>query len=503
MQYGKLHTLTTPPGNTFVPIFDDQPGVTLNDLFHRTGFGIKVRFLLALTLIAILPSIVLVLVLGDPTGNEQQATLGTVLFTQAQAQAQAINQTLAERQTRVTSLAQAGQAEQVSVLKAAQISDQASLAWLVINSNGFIFAAGDQRQTPANSTLASAHLVANPSALLQFVQSAATATDTSSQMPDLGTTATSKQIWIAFAAPIPTGQGRVLLAIFALPKLLNNLIAQPGKIKGSTGILLDQNEQVAAEAGTLAPGRKILETAPISIAGLPSNITTPTTIAADPLTGRTDLALGINVPALSGQYIVLVDHNTTLIASNRYLFTGRNTPLLLLGIFVMVVLVATWIALPIVRPIRRATRVIETTTADVRKLARDAKIIAEDQMMGTTILTGASKRLSSRRLTLIRDTTLIARVCQEALPRLQLIRHRLQETRDVQALEELGVLYQGLQQIHSTAAAIADELGQDTSLGQLDKAMVGAREIAKQFEATGKQLEAETEHLETAARSLI
>ena len=198
--------------------------------------------------------------------------------------------------------------------------------------------------------------------------------------------------------------------------------------------------------------------------------------------------------------LVLVLGSST---SNRYLFTGRNAPLLLLGVFVMVVLVATWIALPIIRPIRRATRVIETTTEDVRKLARDAKVIADDHMMGTTILTGASKRLSGRRQVLIRDTTLIARVCQDALPRLQMIHRKLQETRDTQALEELGALYQSFQQIYNTATTLADGLGKDTSLDQLDQAMVGAREIAKQFEAAGKQLEKETEQLETAARSLI
>jgi len=201
--------------------------------------------------------------------------------------------------------------------------------------------------------------------------------------------------------------------------------------------------------------------------------------------------------------LVLVLGNPTFIANNRDLFAGRNTLLLLLGIFVAVVLVATWMALPIVRPIRRATRVIETTTEDVRKLARDARVIAEDHTMGTTILTGASKRLSGRRQTLIRDTTLIARTCQDALPHLQLLHKRLQETRDKQAIEELSMLYRSLQQIHQTATTIADGFIKDTALDQLDQAMLGAREIAKQFEAAGKQLEKETEHLETAARSLI
>src|SRR6185437_11730104 len=198
MHYGKSQTAATPSDETSVPIFDDQPGVTLSDLFHRTGLGIKMRFLLALTLIAILPSILLVLVLGDPTGSEQQATLGAVLFTQAQVQAQALNQVIAERQARVTSLAQSGMAEQVTTLEAAQASDTASLAWLVVNSNGVIFAAGDHQQNLVKRTLATSKLVSSPSALLPFIQSAATATNTASQIPALGANTGSQQVWIAF-----------------------------------------------------------------------------------------------------------------------------------------------------------------------------------------------------------------------------------------------------------------------------------------------------------------
>ncbi|HEX7737518.1 MAG TPA: hypothetical protein VF458_21905 [Ktedonobacteraceae bacterium] len=189
--------------------------------------------------------------------------------------------------------------------------------------------------------------------------------------------------------------------------------------------------------------------------------------------------------------------------SGQHVSLGRNTPLLLLGIFVLVVLVATWIALPIIRPIRRATRVIESTTADVRKLAHNAKIIAEDHTVGTTILSSASKRLSSRRRMLIRNTTQIARTCQDTLPVLQDLHYRLQGTRDPQTLEELKALYQSFQAIHSIASTTADELGKDIFLDQLDQAMVGAREIAQQFEDAGKQLEQETARLELAAQSLI
>jgi hypothetical protein len=201
--------------------------------------------------------------------------------------------------------------------------------------------------------------------------------------------------------------------------------------------------------------------------------------------------------------LILVSGNPTPASGNHDLFAGRNTPLLMLGIFVVVVLVATWMALPIVRPIRRATRAIETTTEDVRKLARDAKVIAADHTTGTIILIGASKRLAGRRQTLIRDAMLIAHTSQDTLPHLQRLHKQLQESQDKRSVEELSVLYQSLQQIYNTATAIADGFTRDTTLDQLDHAMAGAREIAKQFEVAGKQLEKETEHLETAAKSLI
>lgn len=207
------------------------------------------------------------------------------------------------------------------------------------------------------------------------------------------------------------------------------------------------------------------------------------------------------IAILPSVLLVLVLGNPS--STNHNVFMGRNAWLLLLGIFVLVVLVATWIALPIVRPIRRASRVIASTTEDVRKLARDAQVISDDQAMGTTILAGASKRLSGRRQSLIRDAALIARTCQSTQPRLQRLHLKLQEAGDDQAIEDLRALYQSLQQVYATASAIADGLLKDNSLSQLDQAMEGAREIAKQFEAAGKQLEEETKHLEIAARSLV
>lgn len=488
-----------PDGAKFV---ENQPSVTLSDLLHRTGFGLKIRFLFALTLIALLPSVALILLLGDPTGTGQQGTVGVALFAQAQAEAQAINQVISERQTSVRNLAnehQIGRTNGQLVLQAAQTSDPSSLAWVLVNPAGTIVASGDPQNALAGTALTQAHLVSSSAPLLQLVQAATPGT--ALPAPAIERDAQSKQVWLALAAPLP--ERDVLLAVFSLPQLLQHVMITSNNINSSTSLLLDQRDRIAASMGALAPGQQLLEAVPTGLATLRSNTANPTVVANDPLTGRTDLAVGVTIPALHGCYIALASRETTLVSNNGSVFAGRNTPLLLLGVFVAVVLVATWVALPIIRPIRRATRVIEATTDHVRTMAADARTIADDHLVGTTILSGASKKLAGRRQTIIRDTTLIAQTCRAAMPHLQSLSHGLQGSQEKWAFTEITALYQSLQQIHATATVIADGLGKDASHDQLEQAMLGAHDISRQFRMAGQQLDLETRQLETAARSLI
>src|SRR5579875_2313577 len=86
---------------------------------------------------------------------------------------------------------------------------------------------------------------------------------------------------------------------------------------------------------------------------------------------------------------------------------GRTTWLVLAGILLLTVLVATSVALPIIRPIRRATRDINDTIKEVNKLAVNARNIAQEHRLGTSILSGASRRLQIRRQSIIRDSAFI------------------------------------------------------------------------------------------------
>src|SRR6266700_206094 len=94
------------PKNLYLWPDIDQSTFTLQMLLRQTGFGIKVRFLFALTLIAIFPAIILVILLGDPFGQELRATVSQSLTTQAQAQAGAIEQAITTRRFAVSHLAE-------------------------------------------------------------------------------------------------------------------------------------------------------------------------------------------------------------------------------------------------------------------------------------------------------------------------------------------------------------------------------------------------------------
>ena len=497
--------------------FDVQrPALTLNILLRRTGLGIKVRFLVALILIAIIPAIVLVLLLGDPTGQEQRASLGQALQLQAQGQATALNQAFASRQRTVSTLAGNPLLSQIvsgtanltpgqTVLQTAQQTDSASLAWFVVSSDGMVLATGDPSQT-ANFSLAQTKVVSHPDQLAAFVQ--AVSKGTTSDMFFLSDDRRISGGLLAFASGGLRGgpslsQRGVLLALFSLQRVTQGLIDISKSLDGQVGVLLDSQNRVIAHAGQLAAGQKAFVLGPQSLQVLPLGQAIPTMIQNNPLTGQTNAAVGTDVPAINGRYLLLVPQDTSLVPSSRTFFAGRNTPLLLLAIVVAVVLVATWLALPIVRPIRRATREIGNTTEEVRRLAEDARRIAKDHALGTAILSGTNRKLSSRRQSIIRDSLLVAKICDAILPRLQFVLPLVRASANRQAIDALQVAMQGIAQVKETANSTAKGWTTDTSLNQLDSAMESAREISEQFLGAGRQLEQGAEQLEVAARTLL
>lgn len=156
--------------------------------------------------------------------------------------------------------------------------------------------------------------------------------------------------------------------------------------------------------------------------------------------------------------------------------------MLILVILVAVMLVATGVALPIVRPIRRATRKITSTTDEVRQLANDARRIAQEHGLGMSILSGANKRFTGRRQSIIRDSQLIQQICTTLWPRMGTLQQILQGRQSSQPQEALQILQsfaQGMRQIYELALSIGDGLQKDNTFSQLGRAMESAQEISE------------------------
>jgi hypothetical protein len=236
--------------------------------------------------------------------------------------------------------------------------------------------------------------------------------------------------------------------------------------------------------------------------------------SATPL-GRFDIATGLNLKlrfllaltllAVAPAFVLVLLYEGDLASAPSGLLQGRNVPLIFLSIIVVTTLVATWVALPIVRPIRRATREILASTDDVRLLAEQAKQIAKDQRMGTVILEGAARGLDMRRRAIGRDAELIVNSATAAATRLSQIVSALNQMPDSvrgPVLVLTRELYQELQTTHQLASGIASRLERDPVQTRLGSVMEGAAEISQQFDQASQQLQMGASRLEHAAESL-
>jgi hypothetical protein len=517
--------------------------LTASDLFHHTGLGIKLRFLFSLTFIALVPAMILVLLLGDPGGQEQQESLGQALFLRVQIQAAALNQAFAWRQASLTALAAhpafsmrpnqpdpfSGQpgggialSSAQAVLQTAQRADPASLDWLLLDANHIVIATGLPKDRLLGTALSHLAFASDHTQFARFVQQAAAHTTSPASL--FGTDPQTQQAWVAYALPVADDMAphHLLLALFSLAQMTQAVMTPATTLPGTTTLLLDHAYRLLASAGPLASAPHLLAPLSPALQTLPLDTARPLLLPDDPLTGQTDLAVGASLASIQGYALILVPRGTLLAPSSRSVFAGRNTPLLILAMLVAVALVATWVALPIVRPIRRATRGITEATDAVLLLATNAQRLAREHQVGTTLLRQVSHRLSLRRQSLIRDTRLITQTCQACFPRITFLMrmhqgnvqpqktpghtqgpHTSSEMVPRQYAEALRGVEQGIRQMYEVAMAISSALEQDEALKQLDQAMDGAGEISLQFQQAGEQLAQEAQQLVRAAHSLI
>ncbi len=503
-----------------------QPAIPLSRFGRASGLSLKLRFLLALTLLSVAPAFLLVLLYQQANQTSLVQAGQQTLVAAAQADSNVLTQELTSRQAYLARLAQqssivqasrggAGIPQAESLLNQASLSTGDAIAWMVLNGSDQIVAAA-----PASlegQTLSSAEVLAHPSSLEDFVraQRAAPAPkpgQTTLSVASGADEAIADKAWVAtlaFTSPTAPAHSGVVLALFSLPAIVNTYFsALPDNPQSYAG-LFDTRGTLLGVAGNQKLAKEIGQ--PLSLTPLQTTVqalqagqSSDTPIYNDPTTGVQETAAGILNKKLGMIFLVAAPPDN-LVPVTTGLLQARNLPLIFLSIIVVTTLVATWVALPIVRPIRRATREILASTDDVKLLAEQAKQIAKDQRLGTDILEGAAKGLDMRRRAIGRDAILIVNSTTSAATRLNQLAHTISELPEayqgpMQVLAR--EIYQELQSAHQLAAGISSGLESDPAQKRLGSVMEGAAEISQQFDQASQQLQQGANRLERAAEAL-
>lgn len=506
-----------------------QLPIPLGRFGRATGLSLKLRFLLALTLLSLAPAFLLVLLYQQANQTSLEQSGQQTLLATAQTDSHTLTQEMARRQAHLAELAKqsaiaqasSGSPSQVAVQQAASLLSQASLstndgvAWMVLSGGDQINAAAPG--SIENQDLGKTTLLSHPAALESFVQAQRKAPAPKAGQNILAVAsgqdvAIPDKVWVAtmvFISPTAPAQSGVVLAVFSLPTLISTyLSALPSNSNSYMGIF-DTQGTIMGVVGNKNLGNQIGQ--PVSITPLQNLLTALQTgqgssvqTYTDPTTGAQETATGTFDKAL-GWVFVVVAPQADLTSTSSGLLAGRNIPLIFLSIFVITTLVATWVALPIVHPIRRATREILASTDDVRVLAGQAKQIAKDQRLGTDILEGAAKGLDMRRRAIGRDAALISSSSTAAATRLAQLAHVISDLPEqfqgpMQALTR--EIYQELQTGHQLATGISSSLESDPAQKRLGNVMEGAAEISQQFDQASQLLEHGAGRLERAAEAL-
>jgi hypothetical protein len=507
-----------------------QPVIPLGRFGNATGFNLKLRFLLALTLLSLAPAFLLVLLYQQVNQTSLIQVGQQSLIAAAQTDSNVLTQEMASCQAYLSQLAQQNSIAQASqggasaptisqaenILSTASLSTKGALAWVVLNGSDQIVAASPT-DSEGQSLGSATGIVTNPSGLEKFVQTQRAAPaphngQTTLAVADGLDNGSSDKVWIAtlaFVSPTAPAHSGVVLAIFSLPSIVSTYLSAPPfnahsyvSLYNTNGTLLSVvgNQNLAQQVGqplSLAPLQNAVQDLQT---GQSNNMPTYN----DPTTGAQEAVAGYLNKNLGMVFLVAAPPGD-LVPATTGLLQGRNVPLIFLSIIVVTTLVATWVALPIVRPIRRATREILASTDDVRLLAEQAKQIAKDQRMGTVILEGAAKGLDMRRRAIARDAGLIVNSASVAATRLSQIASAINEFPEslrgpVHVLSR--ELYQELQTAHQLASGIASRLERDPVQTRLGNVMEGAAEISQQFDQASQQLQTGATRLEHAAESL-
>lgn len=503
--------------------------IALGRFGRATGLSLKLRFLLALTLLSLAPAFLLVLLYQQANQTSLTQAGQQTLAAAAQANSNILTQELASRQSYLARLAKQNSIAQTSngtasgntiqqaeqLLNTARLSTGDGIAWLVLNRSDQIVAASPT-SSEGQSLAAATALLTRPADLENFVQAQRKAPAPKPNQTVLLVASglddgLADKVWVAtlaFVSPSSPTQSGIVLAVFSLPALINTYLSVLPSHPNSYAVLMNSQGTILGVVGNKKLSQQVGQ--PVSITSLQNELQavqkdqSSEQIFNDPTTGIDQAAAGTFMKDL-GWVCLVVAPSASLTPATSGLLASRNAPLIFLSIIVVTTLVATWVALPIVRPIRRATRDILASTDDVLLLAEQAKQIAKDQRLGSDILEGAAKGLDMRRRAIGRDASLIANSATAAASRLAQLAYTINELPEsFQAPMQMlsREIYQELQTAHQLATGISSGLESDPVQKRLGNVMEGAAEISQQFEQASQQLERGAGRLEHAAEAL-
>ncbi len=506
-----------------------------NRFGHATGLHLKLRFLVALMILSLAPAFTLVLLYQQANREQVAHASQQMLLSTAQANVVSFQQALSLRQTQALALTKQPSILQVSqgtataeirqqgqlLLDEAHAATPESVAWLILDAQNQVVLASPP--TLAGQRLDTLSALQHPAELAAFVQarrSTPAGPSPASSLPLITSgadTAIHGKAWLAllaFLSPTSPATSSAVLGLFAAPGLIQPALSTAlaptptryAALVDNHNVLLGTTPQSALTAKL---GQPISDEA---LVGLLRTIreqqgsSTPMVIT-DPVTGTQEELAGVLLKPLGWISLVAAPPADLMPPTALPLLSARNTPLILLTLVVVMSLVVTWVALPIVRPIRRSTREILDCSDDVRALAEQSKKIAADQRLGTEILAAAATGLDLRRKSIGRDATLIAASVSKALDRLAWVGRELpQQVADSSIrsafMDQLREMYYELQQGTQLATEIASTMENDPAHQKLGNVKEGAEEISLQFDQASRRLESGAKRLEEAVRVL-
>ncbi len=524
----------TPPATRTRPLLVDLRTIRVPARAFRraTGLNLKLRFLLALTFLSLAPAFLLVLLIQQTEQQTVRQFDQQALHALAQDNLLSFRQELQRRQTLMDTLTTQGSLVQVSqgnasagaiqnaqnTLALASQTTGDSIAWLLLNASDHVLAA--YPSSFLGQDLASNTVVSSPLDLEKFVQAGRAAPPADQGNPPLQLAigqdhSASGHDWVAlesFFLPKAAPTSAVLLAVFSLTPALQPYLHTVSSQPTSYTLVVDEQNWIVGGAGDAAIQKQVgsaVTTVPLMqfVRTLRASGQTGAGLVEfhDPVTGAQSLVSGAVMEG--GLICLVVTTQDELGTQTSGVLSPRNLPIIFLALTVVAILAAAAVALPIVRPIRGATREITKTRDDVRDLAGKSLEIAKNQRVGTEILTNAAHGLRTRAGAIRRDEELIrdtiSRIITGRFNALAPVIGRLPVDAQEEAKQLLSQMYMELQQAQTLAGAIVSSLTQDRALNTLQDAMEGAGEISDQFEQASKRLHEGAARLDRASEALL